>query len=58
MVIDTQRDALWMFGGTRPGVDLGDLWRLDLATGTWSEIAPQLRARLPVPTFRCDIDAR
>ncbi len=49
MAIDTQRDALWMFGGTRPGVDLGDLWRLDLATGTWSEIAPQCAPGCPSP---------
>ena len=49
MAIDTRRDALWLFGGTRPGADLGDLWRLDLATGTWSEIAPECAPGCPSP---------
>ena len=48
-------DALWLFGGTRPGADLGDLWRLDLATGTWSEIAPECARGCPSPVWR-DVD--
>jgi hypothetical protein len=33
-------DSVWLFGGTRPGADLGDLWRLDLATDTWTDVEP------------------
>ena len=49
MVIDVERDQLWLFGGTRPGTDLGDLWRFDLATDTWHAAAPACPAGCPSP---------
>ncbi len=39
LVADAERDRVWMFGGTRPGSDLGDTWYLDLATATWHAVA-------------------
>ena len=40
MVMDPGGAAVWLFGGTRPGSDLGDLWRLDLSNDTWTLVTP------------------
>lgn len=49
MTIDPDGDALWLFGGTRPGTDLGDLWRFDLVTDTWTELEPACPSGCPAP---------
>ena len=49
MVVDPAGEVVWLFGGTRPGADLSDLWRLDLATDTWVEIDPSCAAVCPSP---------
>jgi hypothetical protein len=49
MAIDPAGDGLWLFGGTRPGSDLDDLWRLDLATDTWGQRSPSCPEGCPTP---------
>ncbi|MGI9028606.1 MAG: Kelch repeat-containing protein [Ilumatobacteraceae bacterium] len=46
-VVDAERDAVFLFGGTRPGSDLADLWRFDLATDTWTPLDASCPAGCP-----------
>jgi hypothetical protein len=43
LAYDGRADALLLYGGNQMGAvgDLSDFWRLDLATGSWTEITPQ-----------------
>lgn len=41
-VYDPTSDSMLLFGGCSSPCPLGDLWALDLATGTWREIAAQV----------------
>lgn len=47
VALDQLRDALFLFGGTRPGADLGDVWRLALATDTWTQLTPSCPGGCP-----------
>jgi len=38
VAVDPNRRLMYVFGGTRQGTLLGDLWRLDLRTLTWSRL--------------------
>jgi Galactose oxidase, central domain len=49
MAIDRARDELWLFGGTRPGSDLDDLWRFDLTADFWEHVTPGCPAGCPTP---------
>ena len=40
LVVDADGATAWLFGGRDGGRVLGDLWRLDLATDTWTRIDP------------------
>jgi outer membrane protein assembly factor BamB len=40
LVVDPDGQAAWLFGGRATERVLGDLWRLDLATDTWSRVEP------------------
>ena len=37
--------ALWLVGGDKSGETVADLWRLDLASGAWQQMAPMAIAR-------------
>lgn len=39
VAVDPNRRLMYVVGGTRQGTLLGDLWRLDLRTLTWSRLA-------------------
>ena len=49
VAIDPTRNALYLVGGTRPGTDLDDVWRLDLATTTWTRLLPDCAPGCPAP---------
>ena len=51
VALDPVRRLLYVFGGARQGVDLADLWRLDLRTLTWEEL------HAAGPTGRSDASA-
>ena len=49
MAIEASGEGLWLFGGTRPGSDLDDVWRYDLAADTWTAAAPRCVESCPAP---------
>ena len=38
LVADREHRQAWLFGGTTSGPDLGDTWRFDLATESWTQV--------------------
>jgi hypothetical protein len=49
MVADVGRDGVWLFGGTRTGSDLGDVWWLDLAANEWRRLDTACGIACPSP---------
>lgn len=45
MILDTQRDKIYLFGGWNGSSDLGDLWSFDLTSNKWHCITQDARSQ-------------